>query len=105
MTAVAATFGRTLGPRGKMPNPKVGGIVAAKPQIKPLYEKLQKTVHVVAKKEPVVHVAVGKEDTDPEQIIDNIQMIYNQLVHHLPKEKNNIKGIYLKFTMSKPVKI
>jgi len=105
MTQVAAIFGSVLGPRGKMPNPKIGAIVAAKPQIKPLYNKLQKTVQLVAKKEPTVHVMVGKEDQTKEEIIDNIMYVYDQLIHHLPKEKNNINNIFIKFTMSKPEKI
>lgn len=105
MAQVASTFGRALGPRGKMPNPKVGAIVVAKPQIKPLYEKLQQTVHLIAKKETSIHVLVGKEDQEPEQLVDNIIYTYEQLIHHLPKEKNNINSIYLKLTMSKPVNI
>jgi large subunit ribosomal protein L1 len=105
MGQVAATFGRVFGPRGKMPNPKVGAVVAAKPQIKPLYQRLQNTVKLTAKKQPVVHVMVGKEDQKIEEIVDNILYVYDQLIHHLPKEKNNINQIFLKFTMSKPVKI
>lgn len=105
MAQVAATFGRVFGPREKMPNPKAGAIVATKPQIKPLYEKLQKTVQVSAKKEPVIHVAVGKEDQPEAEVIDNILYVYDQVIHHLPKEKNNVGKIYLKFTMSKPVRI
>ena len=42
---------------------------------------------------------------DEAKIIDNIMTIYNQLIHNLPQEKNNIKSIFIKFTMSKPVKI
>jgi len=103
MAQVAGVFGRTFGPIGKMPNPKAGAVVLAKPQIKPLYEKLQKTIHVTAKKEPVVHVTVGKEDQDVEQVVDNILYLYDQLIHHLPKEKNNVNKVLLKLTMSKPV--
>ncbi|MFH1589051.1 MAG: hypothetical protein ABIB43_00595 [archaeon] len=105
MAQVASTFGQTLGPRGKMPNPKVGAIIAANPQIKPLYEKLQHTVHLVAKKEPVVHVMVGKEDQPVDDLVENLLYTYDQLVHHLPKEKNNINDVFIKFTMSKPVKL
>lgn len=105
MAQVAATFGRTFGPIGKMPNPKAGAIVMAKPQIKPLYDKFQKTVHVTAKKEPVIHITVGKQGQDESQIIDNILYAYDQVLHHLPKEKNNINKVLLKFTMSKPIKV
>jgi large subunit ribosomal protein L1 len=105
MAQVAGTFGRVFGPRGKMPNPKAGAVVAAKPQIKPLYDKLQSTIRIVTKKEPTVHVMVGKEDQDEKQVIENIIYIYDQLIHHLPKEKNNINNIFIKLTMSKPIKL
>lgn len=105
MSQVAAVFGRTFGPRGKMPNPKVGAVVAAKPQIKPLYEKLQKTVHILAKKEPVIHVMIGKEDQPNADLAENIMYVYDQLIHHLPKEKNNIKDIFMKLTMSNAIKV
>src|SRR3989344_9600542 len=44
MPKVATVFGRIFGPRGKMPNPKSGCIVPPNANLKPLYEKLQKTV-------------------------------------------------------------
>ena len=103
MGQVAGAFGRTFGPIGKMPNPKAGAVVIAKPQIKPLFEKLQKTIHVLAKKEPVIHVTVGKEDQSADEVADNVVYFYDQLIHHLPKEKNNINKVLLKLTMSKPV--
>ena len=105
MSDVASIFGRYLGPRGKMPNPKIGAVVASSSQIKPLYDKLQKTLHVTAKKQPVVHTMVGKEDMTPEEIADNAVYLYNQLLHNLPKEHDHVKDIYLKLTMSKPTKI
>ncbi len=103
MGQVAGTFGRTFGPLGKMPNPKAGAVIAVKPQIKPLYEKLQKTVKVTAKKEPVIHVTIGKDDQNEDEIVDNILYLYNQVVHHLPKEANNVNKVLLKLTMSKPI--
>lgn len=105
MGKMAATFGRVLGSRGKMPNPKAGCVVPPKANLKPLYEKLQKTVKISAKKDPIIHCAIGKETMPDEELIDNIKTIYDQLVHHLPKEKNNIKTVYLKLTMSAPVKL
>ena len=105
MPKVATSFGRVLGPRGKMPNPKAGCIVPPNANLKPLYENLQKTLKISAKKEPLIQTYVGKEDTAEEIVIDNIKTIYTTLIHHLPNEKNNIKSIYIKYTMSKPVQI
>ncbi|MBU1974897.1 MAG: 50S ribosomal protein L1 [Nanoarchaeota archaeon] len=105
MPKVAGAFGRVLGPRGKMPNPKAGCIVPGNANLKPLAERLQKTVKVTAKKIPVVQLLVGKENQAEEEVIDNITTLYQAIIHHLPKEKNNIKNIYLKLTMSKPIKL
>ena len=50
-------------------------------------------------------IVVGKEDMKDEEIIDNIKTIYDQVIHHLPSERNNISSIYLKVTMGKPIKL
>lgn len=106
MTKVAATFGRYLGVRGKMPNPKAGCVVPPKgANIKALVEKLQKTLKVSAKKVPVIQLRVGTEGMDEDKVADNIIYIYDQIIHHLPGEKNNIKVVYLKLTMGKPIKL
>jgi large subunit ribosomal protein L1 len=105
MPKVAGVFGRVLGPRGKMPNPKAGCVVPGNANLKQLVERLQKTVKVSAKKVPMVQLIVGKQSQNDEEIIDNVLTVYQQLLHHLPKEKNNVKSIYLKLTMGKPHKI
>ncbi len=105
MPKIAQHWGRVLGPRGKMPNPKAGCIVPPRAPLAPLYEKLQRTVKVSAKKSPNVQVLIGTEETDLADVIDNIKTIFDQVVHHLPREKNNVKHAYVKLTMSKPVRI
>jgi large subunit ribosomal protein L1 len=105
MPKVAQVFGRYLGPRGKMPNPKAGCVIPANANVKTTYDRLQRTVKVSAKKVPIIQLVVGKEDQPEEEVIDNIVAIYDQLIHNLPNEKNNIKNVLLKTTMGKPVKI
>jgi len=105
MPDIAKNFGRILGTRGKMPNPKAGCVVPPNANLKPLAEKLKKTIKLKAKIQPTIKCTIGKEDMKDEEIAENVFTIYNQLIHTLPKEKNNIKNVMIKLTMGKPVKI
>ncbi len=103
MPKVASSFGKVFGPKKKMPDPKSGCVVPPGANLKPVYDKLQSTVRLYAKEKPLIQVPVGSEEMDDKDIADNVLTVYDNLIHHLPLEKNNIKSIYLKLTMSKPV--
>jgi len=105
MAKVATSFGRVLGPRGKMPNPKAGCVVPPNANLKTLYEKLQKTIRITAKVEPILQIMVGKEDMKEDELIDNAMNLYDQVVHHLPNETQNIRDVYLKLTMGPALRI
>lgn len=104
MPKIAASFGKILGPMGKMPNPKAGCVVPkAIPSLKPIVEKLANTIRLQTKNEQSVKCVVGLENMKDEEIVDNILKVYDYLVSHLPQEKNNIKNVFLKLTMGKSV--
>jgi large subunit ribosomal protein L1 len=105
MNDVAKAFGRVLGPRGKMPNPKAGCVVPPGANIKVLVEKLQKTVKVSAKTQPTIKAAIGLQGMADEQLIENAMLIYKQVVGKLPGEESNIRSVLLKYTMSPPVRV
>jgi len=105
MPKVASVFGRYLGPKGKMPNPKAGCVITPDTNFKALYEKLQKTIRISVKIAPFFQCLVGKDDMIDEQLAENILTVYNSLVHALPSEENNVKSVYLKMTMSPCVRI
>jgi large subunit ribosomal protein L1 len=102
MPKVAASFGRTLGPRGMMPNPKAGCVIPSTADLKPLVERLQKTVKIETKNEQVVKARIGLASLEDEKLADNALAIYNYIIHHVPQEKNNIKNVIIKLSMGKP---
>jgi len=105
MPKVATTFGKNLGPLGKMPSPQLGIVTNTDERIiKELLEKINKSVKLRTK-EPSIKIAVGKQSMPDEHIIDNITTIYNSLLKSLPRQKENIRNLGIKFTMTKPQKI
>lgn len=106
MPAIAKAFGKVLGPRGKMPNPKAGAVVApTMANLKPLVEKLKKTIRASARTQPSLKCAIGTEKLSDEQVLENILAVYTTVVRALPMEKENIKSVILKTTMGKPRKL
>ena len=105
MPKVAASFGRVLGPQGKMPNPKAGCVVPPKANLKPLYDKLQKFIKLTTKKGGSVKSLIGNEAMKDEEIADNILVAYQHFIHILPQGENNIKNVLVKLTMGKPCKV
>jgi large subunit ribosomal protein L1 len=103
MPAVATSFGRVLGPSGKMPSPQLGILVNEDDNtIKSLLNKINSTVRIRVK-EPSIKVGIGKESLKDEQIAENILAVYNKIIENLPRNKDNIRNIKIKLTMSKPV--
>ena len=105
MPKIATTFGRVFGPRGKMPNPKSGAVVPPNANLKPLYEKFQRTIRANAKSAPLIQCPIGTEDMGVNDIAENALTVYNSLVQVLPNENHNIGDIYVKLTMGKPIKV
>jgi len=105
MPAVATSFGRVLGPAGKMPNPQLGILINEEDEtISDVVEKINSTVKIKVK-EPSIKVSIGKQSMDNEKIMQNAVFVYKKVLESLPRKIDNIKNIKIKFTMSKPVKV
>ena len=105
MTNVATNFGRVLGPTGKMPSPQLGIILNADEKtINELKNKINTSIKIKVK-EPSIKIPIGKQSMKDEDIIENVMSVYNLLLKTLPRNKENIKNIEIKFTMTKPYKI
>ncbi len=105
ISQVAAIFGKVLGSRGKMPNPKAGCVVPGAANLEPIINRLQNTVRLQTKNELIIKLAVGKETMKDEELADNILSAYNTLLSKLPQEKNNIRFTAIKLTMGPICKI
>jgi len=105
MPKIATSFGKVLGPAGKMPSPQLGIITNSDDKtINELKEKINRSVKTKIK-ESSIKLAVGKQNMKDEEIIENIVAVYNSILKILPRDKDNIKNVEIKFTMTKPVKI
>lgn len=98
MALVGKTFGQFLGPKGKIPK-----VITADPNA--LVKNLSRAVRIRIKDSPVIQVPVGKENMKDAQIGENVEEVVKHLQTRLPKGKANIAEVFIKLTMSKPVKI
>ncbi len=105
MPKIAAVFGKVLGTRGKMPNPKLGCVVPPNAYLESLVKKLNTTVSVQSRKGMNLQCFIGKETQPEAEVIDNIIAVYQSVLKAVPNETQNIKNVSLKLSMSKPVKV
>ncbi|PIY60727.1 hypothetical protein COY95_00275, partial [Candidatus Woesearchaeota archaeon CG_4_10_14_0_8_um_filter_47_5] len=106
MAKVATVFGRVLGPKGKMPNPKAGNVFPPKGfNLEQLYERLQRTIKVTSKKGPFVQCIIGSEDMDNDHLAENALQVYTTVLHSFHDDTNKIKSVFVKLTMGKVVEV
>jgi large subunit ribosomal protein L1 len=92
MMGQVGKLGRVLGPRGLMPNPKVGTVTFD--VNKAVREaKAGKVEFRVEKNGAIVHVPVGKRSFEPTKLQDNIRALMQALVKAKPSAA---KGQYLR---------
>lgn len=91
MMAKVGKIGKILGPRGLMPNPKVGTVTA---NIKEAVTNVkQGQVQFKTDKGSNVHVVVGKSNFDAKALRGNILAVYENIAKLKP---SSAKGIYVK---------
>ncbi len=105
MPSVATTFGKILGPTGKMPSPQLGVLMNDNDaDVKALLDRIAKSAKIRVK-EASVKISVGKTNMKDEEIIANTNAIYDGLVNSLPTKKENVRKALIKFTMTKPLEV
>lgn len=88
---VVGQLGQILGPRGLMPNPKVGTVT---PDVEGAVNNAKSgQVRYRADKTGIVHCSIGKVDFDAQKLVENLQALIGDLVKAKPSAA---KGVYLK---------
>jgi len=91
LMGVVGKLGRVLGPRGMMPNPKLGTVTFE--VTKAVEEMMAGRVDFRVDKVGVVHCAIGKVSFGKEKILDNIKALLEMIMKLKPASS---KGTYLK---------
>ncbi|MEM3833283.1 MAG: 50S ribosomal protein L1 [Thermoprotei archaeon] len=98
MPTVGRVLGQYLGPRGKAPE-----VLPPNANISEIISRLRKSVRIRLKDQPVIGTVIGKEGMPDEQIAENIRAVLAALEKKF-KFPQNFRSIYIKGTMSEPVK-
>ena len=88
---IVGQLGQILGPRGLMPNPKVGTVTVD--VAKAVREAKAGKVEYRVDKAGVVHCRVGRASFDPAKLAENTHALIRELI---AKKPSTAKGIYLK---------
>ena len=91
MMGQVGKLGRVLGPRGLMPNPKVGTVTFE--VAKAVKEAKAGKVEFRVEKAGIVHAQVGKKSFEKGALADNVKSLVGALVKAKP---SSAKGTYLK---------
>lgn len=86
-------IGRVLGPRGLMPNPKVGTVVAPEHVASTVRDLKGGRIDFRVEKAGIVHAPVGKASMSAEALKENISALISELVRLKPA---TAKGTYLR---------
>ncbi|AWM81315.1 50S ribosomal protein L1 [Gammaproteobacteria bacterium ESL0073] len=88
---VVGQLGQVLGPRGLMPNPKVGTVT---PDVATAVKSAKAgQVRFRTNKEGIIHASIGKVDFEPVKLKQNLEALLNEVKRLKPSTS---KGVYLK---------
>jgi large subunit ribosomal protein L1 len=91
MMSVVGRLGKVLGPRGLMPNPKLGTVTMD--VAKAVREHKAGKVEYRVDKTGIIHAAIGKKSFDQEALVANATALIGAVIRAKPSAS---KGIYMK---------
>jgi len=91
MMAVVGRVGKLLGPRGLMPNPKLGTVT---PNVAEAVKAAKSgQVEFRAEKAGVVHAGIGKASFGEKELVENVKTLFDAIQKARP---SGVKGTYVK---------
>jgi large subunit ribosomal protein L1 len=105
MMGVVGRLGKVLGPRGLMPNPKVGTVT---PDVtKAIKDAKGGKIEFRAEKAGIVHAPVGKASFTAEKLTENFNVLLELVMKLKPQTAKGVylKGIAVSTTMGPGIKI
>jgi len=105
MMGIVGKLGKVLGPRGLMPNPKVGTVTVD--VTRAVKETKAGKIEFRVEKAGIVHAPVGKVSMAPEQIIANLNELLATVMRLKPSTAKGVylQGVALSTTMGPGVKL
>ncbi|XOB66323.1 50S ribosomal protein L1 [Deferribacteres bacterium DY0037] len=105
MMAQVGKLGKVLGPRGLMPNPKVGTVTQDVAKV--VKELKAGMIEFRVDKVGIIHSVVGKKSFEDGKLKDNITALLDTLVKLKPASAKGqyVRGIYISATMGPRVKL
>ena len=105
MMPKVAKLGKILGPKGLMPNPKLGTV--SDDILNTVSKVKNKLVEIKNDKDGNVGISVGRKNFTTAKILENIKSVFQNLKKEKPTIFNaeNIKNVYVSATMSPAFKI
>src|SRR5213593_3152675 len=105
MMGAVGRLGKILGPRGLMPNPKVGTVTFEVG--KAVREVKAGKVEFRVEKAGIVHVPIGKRSFGPEKLIENAHALLSSLLRAKPAaaKGNYMQSVAVSTTMGPSVRI
>ena len=105
MMAKVGKLGKVLGPRGLMPNPKVGTVTNDVAKV--VKELKAGMVEFRVDKAGIVHAPIGRKNFEAAKLVENMKVLIDALVKAKPASSKGVylRGINISTTMGPGIKI
>src|SRR5690606_11975101 len=105
MMGIVGRLGRILGPRGLMPNPRVGTVTMD--VARAVQETKAGKIEFRVEKAGIVHATIGKTSMEPEKLADNLNELLSTVMRLKPSTSKGtyLKGVSMATTMGPSIRL